>query len=210
MIAMKRNASRGRKPRKDMSLREDMSLGEEMLREDESLPRMCRFARESISLEKMKALRGIKVIKQEAAHVRRSKKLKSDGPAPLLRPCATSATLRHFHDPAPFPLLLYKASSTVRINAGLALLFPNPHPLHHRPPPRPGQAWRRATATPPRHRNSSTAITSCFISTAHHLLITKDANDLKLFFLNPHVLLLFRICPCLRTLLPLLLLQFSM
>jgi hypothetical protein len=59
------------------------------------------------------------------------------------------------------------------------------HLLHHRPPPRPGQAWRRATEPPPngdlQHRP------------LHHadlLLVNysgasnEDLGDLKLFFSN--------------------------
>ena len=161
-------------------------------------------------------------MKQEAAHVRRSKKLKSDGPAPLPsptvaprhfrqqplphasfrhqpRPCATSATYR---DPAPFPLLLYKASSTVRIKAGLALLFPNRQLLlHHRPPPRPGQAWRHATANPPRHPNSTAPPQLHRSPSARRQGRRRPEAVLPQ---PPQLLLLFRICPCLRTLLPLL------
>ena len=78
------------------------------LREDESLARVSPL--EGINqLGEEEFGQGIKVIKREAAHVRRSKKLKSRGPVPLPRPRATSvanrgptplppptATLRHF------------------------------------------------------------------------------------------------------------------
>ena len=70
-----------------------------LLREDESLARVPPL--EGIDrLGEEEFGQGIKVIKQEAAHVRRSKKLKSRGPAPL--PSPTTAP-RHFRDPAPLP-----------------------------------------------------------------------------------------------------------
>ena len=84
--------------REDLSLREDGSLAR-MFREDESLARVPPL--EGIDqLGEEEIGQGIKVIKQEAAHVRRSKKLKSRGPAPL--PSPTTAP-RHFRDPAPLP-----------------------------------------------------------------------------------------------------------
>ena len=54
---------------------------------------------------------------------------------------------------------------------------------------RPGVAarHRNSTATPPHHRNSASLSDDDDLPKNYHLLL----------FLTPHVLLLFRICPCL-------------
>ena len=91
--------------------------------------------------------------------------------------------------------------------------------LHHRPPPRPGQAWRRATATPPqlhratatppRHRNSTAPpanTTSCTVTCVPTSCPSpttqrrrRPPQELRSAAVPqpPQLLLLFCICPCL-------------
>ena len=111
--------------------------------------------------------------------MRRSKKLKSRGPAPLpslLYKASTTARRREEEGPS------CKRTGSGRRRKGAASLHrkaglvSSPIPIFFTTGRRRGQARRggappqlhRATATPPRH----------------HLLIAKDADDLKLFFLN--------------------------
>ena len=157
------------------------------------------------------------MIKQEAAHVCRSKKPKSNGPAPLPspttaprhfrhqpRPCATSATLRHFRrsylKPRPLPAQSRPGTSIPQSTSSFATT--GCHCGQARRGGAPPQLHRNSTA-PPRHRNS----------TAHHLLFVKDADDLKLFFLTalPYLSLSsYPASPASRSCAKLLLLQFSM
>ena len=125
----------------------------------------------------------------------------SEQKAEKRRPCATSATNR---GPAPFPLLLYKASSTVRTRQ--AWHFYSPIPILFTTGRRRGQArcggappqLHRATATlaphhellhlhrsPSAHRQGRQLLTNCYSSP--EAVLPQP----------PQLLLLFRICPCL-------------